>query len=405
MRNTKILRFLLVALLVFALQSMPPAAYSQDQTRTWTDSKGREVLAALSGFQDKNTVILLLPDGRTISYPVLNLSLEDQAFVKTEYAKQKSGDKNDGDIDWENPKESEDYVIRGVRRGTSPGFVSTTAGWLYRTKCIEVKVQYKGDKDAAPGNIRAYFYNRDGKLIDEFDKPPRQQDEDRKYIETPTSFGKNDMVEVYYPLTEFLEDSDWATVLVTFGAGDEYAIDTMPTTDLKSLAFAEKKYLFPDWEPKQNSGDDPETMASANVDLEIRRIREETHSSSITFDGNYQRGKKCMAAEVRVQGDITPAEGTVKLYAFDASGNLEVTRSRPSTAQVEGTSTYVGRPQIADDKWYPVYFALDGDLKDRSYPTFVLVFQYGGKTAASVESSVGATLDKLEFPEKSKLKQ
>ncbi len=88
----------------------------------------------------------------------------------------------------------------------------------------------------------------------------------------------------------------------------------------------------------------------------------------------------------------------MKLYAFDASGRQVGQRVRPSTASVGGAS-YVGIPQIADESWYPVFFALDGDLKEK-VPTYLVVFQYGGKVAAMVDSSVGATLETLDFPEK-----
>ncbi|MCB1088329.1 MAG: hypothetical protein KDM63_14870, partial [Verrucomicrobiae bacterium] len=68
-----------------------------------------------------------------------------------------------------------------------------------------------------------------------------------------------------------------------------------------------------------------------------------------------------------------------------------------------GTSQYVANPKIADDAWHPVVFALDGDLKDKDLPTYVVVFSFDGATTAMVESSVGATLESLDFPEKKNL--
>ncbi|MCF6314598.1 MAG: hypothetical protein L3J39_19275 [Verrucomicrobiales bacterium] len=69
-----------------------------------------------------------------------------------------------------------------------------------------------------------------------------------------------------------------------------------------------------------------------------------------------------MMAEVRVKGEITPGDGSVKLHAFDASGKLVASRKRPSSTNLKGSSSYVSNPQIADERWHPVFFALDGDL-------------------------------------------
>jgi hypothetical protein len=304
-------------------------------------------------------------------------------------------------IDWTKPKQSENFVIRGVRRQNAPGYVSTKAGWEYGLECIEAKLQYKGREDSVPGNVLAYFYTRDGKLIEKFDKPPQRQDTTSNYIDPPKAFEKGKVVEVYFPITPFLKDSDWATALIVFGSGSDYAVATQPGTSLEPLAFDEKEHLFPGWKPAgATAGPDP--GAVSNVTVEARRLRKETHSDWMIFDGDYQEGKPCMTAEVRVQGTFTPGEGNVLMHFFDEAGKLVETRRNPSTTEIT-SGTYVGRPQIANDGWYPVFFALDGSLKDKRYPTSVLVFRFGGKTAALVESSAGATIESLEFPEKKNL--
>lgn len=387
----------LYALFALATAVAVAEVRGQDSIRVWTDSSGRQVSAILSGFEDASTLILKLEDGRTLPFPIEKLSAPDREFALAEFERRASSQ----EIDWENPASSEDYVIRGVTRENSPGYVSTKGGWVYQAECIEVRVQYRGDKDFGPGNVSAYFYNRDGALIEKFDKPTRQQDENRQYVNPPTEFEEGETIETYFPITEFLEESDWATVLVVFGSGSSISVDTFPKTSYENLDFAGKRIVFPGWEPSSSPEMGSESSAS-DVELEVRRIREQTFSESIIFNGDYQSGKECVSAEVRATGSIQPGEGEVTLHCFDESGRLAASRTRPSSAELDD-SKYVREPRIADESWHPVFFALDRELEDKSFPTYVVVFEFGGRTAALVQSSVGATLDSLSFPEKSRL--
>lgn len=369
-------------------------------SRTWTDSTGRQVTAVLEGFEDENTVLLRLENGTIVPFPIEKLSPADASFAKESYTEKP----NSPGIDWENPKESENYDIRGLRRENSPGYVSTKAGWEYRIKCVEAKVEFRGSQPSAPGEIKAYFFDRDGRMIEKFDGPPRQQDENRKYVTLPKEFEQGEAIEVYFPLTEFLEKGDWATVVVVFGSGEDYAVSSMPGTSLENLDFPEKEYLFPGWEGTKLSGSGSKD-SGAMVDVEIRRFRKDTHRYSIVFDGDYQSDKPCMTAEVRASGDILPAEGIVEMFVFTEEGRVVSHRKKPSPAQIDGTSSYVANPKIADDSWHPVFFALDEELTDKDYPTYVLYFEYQGKATAVIESSNGATIEELSFPGKKKLSQ
>jgi hypothetical protein len=372
---------------------------SQGEVREWTDLTGRKIRASLAGFSDADTLLLRMEDGRSVPYPIAKLSPADATFARGVMPQNKSN--ANASIDWNSPKESDLYVIRGISRENAPGYVSTQTGWEYRGKCIEAKVQFKGSSGVSSGNVKAYFYDREGKLLEKVDKPPRRQDENQNYVKLPEFFKKGETFEVYFPLTPFLEESKWSTVLITFGTGEDFAVKTMPGSNYEGLDFDEKKYVFPGY----TGSDTPATTGSEtplNVELEIRRLRQGTNDLSMVFDGDYNRGRPCITAEVRAKGEIKPGEGSVKLYVFDDSGRMVDSRERPSTSEVKD-GTYLGRPNIADDQWHPVFFALDGKLKEKKYSTFVLVFEYGGRIGAVVESAVGATLEKLDFPEKTEL--
>ncbi len=389
---------LIQGIAILHLGGFVSVAQTENPMRTWTDESGRQVRAVLEKFQDGGTLILRLEDGRSVPFPVSKLSKADQDYALEMYAARPTIT----EVDWSAPKQSEDYVVRGVRRENCPGFVSTKSGWEYKIKCIEARLEYKGEEASAPGYVSAYFYDREGRLLEKFDKPPRRQNEDRTYVELPARFEKGKSVEVYYPLTEFLEASDWATVLIVFGSGNEFTAQTMPGTSLEKLDFAEKKHLFPGWDPDAAVGSQPKQMSQA--ELEIRRVKQVDHPYAVVFNGGYSSNVPCVTAEVRSKGSAPPGQGSVKLYVFDASGRQVASRGGPSSAIAEGgTSQYVANPKIADDSWHPVVFALDRELEDKKHPTYVVVFTFAGATTAYVESSVGATLEKLEFPEKKDL--
>lgn len=389
---------LFLSIFLFTLDLTAQQAPVSSEMRSWTDATGRSIKASLHGFKDKDNLILKLEDGRLVPYPVEKLGPADQAFAVEAYSKQPAGDA----IDWKTPKQSQNYVIRGVTRQNAPGFISTKSGWEYRIKSVEARLQYKGEKEIASGNVAAYFYDRDGKLIEKMAKPPRRQNEDRVYVNALDSFEKGELVEAYFPLTPFLEETGWATVLIAFGDDGDYSVDTMPTGSYENLAFDEKKFVFPAWEPDQSTSTTA-PAAPANVNLEVRRIREEIFKDSLIFNGDYQSRKPCVGAEVRVTGEIAPGDGSVKLYAFDKTGKLAGSRMNPSSAEIDGTGTYVGRPRIANDDWHPVYFALDGTMEGNTYPTYVVVFSFGGKTTAAIQSSNNSVLEALDFPEKGQL--
>jgi hypothetical protein len=396
---------LIYATLLFLLVSVVFAPVdAQEALREWTSTDGRKVRAQLSGFQDGDTVILKLEDGRSVNLPIAKLSAGDIAYARERY---KAGTDpgtapaaSPANIDWSKPLQSPEYVIRGVKRDTVPGYISVKSGWERGIRCVEARLEYKGAMDAAPATVKAYYYNRDGQLIEKFDRVPRRQNDDRVYVTAPEYFPKGDTVEVYYPITDFHETSNLATILIVFGNDTQYSVATLPTASLAILDFEEKKHLFPGWEPSKG-GTGSSTAPIPGLTLEIRRVRQEKHRFSVVFNGDYEESKPVVAAEVRALGTTGPGEGEVTLYAYDATGKRVGFRERPSTAEITA-GTYVGVPKIANDDWHPVFFALDGDL-EKEPPTYVVVFQFGGKTTAGVVSSNGATLESLDFPEKSEL--
>jgi len=403
-------RLNLATLLFLLLSGAIAYVDAQEALREWTSTDGRKVRAQLSGFEDADTVILKLEDGRNVNLPIAKLNAADIAYARERYKAGSTPGTAPGsapaasptNIDWSQPLQSTEYVIRGVKREKVPGYISVKSGWEHGIRSVEARLEYKGSMESAPATVKAYYYNREGQLIEKFDRVPRRQNEDRVYVTVPEFFQRGDTVEVYYPITDFHETSNLATILIVFGNDTQYSVATLPTASLAILDFDEKKHLFPGWEPSKSSTGSASTPIPG-LSLEIRRVRQEKHRFSVVFNGDYEDSKPVVAAEVRALGATRPGDGQVTLYAYDADGKRIGFRERPSTAEIT-VGTYVGVPKIANDDWHPVFFALDGEL-EKEAPTYVVVFQFGGKTTAGVVSSNGATLESLDFPEKSELEK
>lgn len=80
------------------------ASSAQQVERVWTDDKGRNVKAKLLSIKG-DEVMLLLPDGRELPYPIGKLSKVDQAYIK------KFGLENKGDEEMEDGGEAEEAII------------------------------------------------------------------------------------------------------------------------------------------------------------------------------------------------------------------------------------------------------------------------------------------------------
>ncbi|HYF34365.1 MAG TPA: SHD1 domain-containing protein [Prosthecobacter sp.] len=73
----------MLALWLAGMTAAYPVFSQAPASRTWTDVQNRKVEAAYGGMHG-DSVLLKLPDGKTIPFPMERLSAEDQAFVKTQ---------------------------------------------------------------------------------------------------------------------------------------------------------------------------------------------------------------------------------------------------------------------------------------------------------------------------------
>lgn len=298
---------------------------------------------------------------------------------------------------------SEEFEIKKLKKRNCPGYIYSGDSWEYGIESIQVELEYAGTKSSARAKIRAYFYDRDNKLIETYDAPPRRQDEDKKYIEAPTEFVAGEEYIVYFPIAKFLRDGDCETIIVTFGNNEEVAVNSnkrIKDKKLYALDFAERSIIFPDAAPLEASpsADDKSSEASAfsNLRLKIKDIEEIEHPQSMMFNGDWAYGKPAIRTQVSVKGDFLPEPSEVSAYFYGADHKLIVKRE-PTMTRIGG-GYYVKNPKIAKAReWYLVFFALNGKLTDSEWETVVIEFKFQDNTLHEIETDAGATLGSLGF--------
>ena len=223
------------------------------------------------------------------------------------------------------------------------------------------------------------------------------------YKDPPSSFSNGERYEVYFPISKFLEGRDWDTVLVVFSGPDGLAAETEPRTSFRPFSFKGKEKLFPDWDPSVVEEVAGPAAPPGSFDLEIRRVKRSDWPMSLWFNGDWRRDQECVEAEVRVVGGIPRKSPEVRLYLYDRENRPVGKRDIPSMASI-GNQEYIKVPKIAEEKdWYPVVFALDEKLEFVEWRTAVVVFTIGDQSVAEIYSRSGASLEDVEFAEKSRV--
>ncbi len=319
--------------------------------RQWKDTKGKAIEAKLIKDNGDGTIHIQKKDGWTGNVPLNLLSAEDQAYVKTV-----------GSAVADEPLEpnlSQNFEIIRIRRDHVPGFINTKSGWEYKIKCVKVDLRYEGTKTVSDAQVKAYFYNREGKEIERFPSPPRRQDESGKYINAIQQFEPDEKYEVFFPISKAIEERDWKTVLITFGNLTETSALTDPESELIAFDFDEKKLIYPKWDETnkdaQSSGNTQAVVgtSSSNLIPEMRTVKRDKHPYATFVDKLWQYQIECLMTEIRVQ-ETLPTKISVKAYFFDDQKNLVATHEKPAMVNL-GRSVYSDLPVITEkNTWYPV---------------------------------------------------
>lgn len=369
---------------------------SASEYREWTDREGRTIEAKLIETHDDGTIRIERSDGWVGSIPLDRLSGKDRQFVELQMKIEK--------LETAEPELSEDFEIRTIRNTTAPGYISTDEGWELRINCIEVQVRYRGDRDKVGGFVKAYFYDREQRLISKFDEAPRRQESrNGEYIGAFTEFERNRTYSILFPLARVLEDRRWRTVIVVFGNRNEVNVRTRPTIDLMAFEFEEKNRVYPLLTPSVLAALATDEELDDNVNeflLEMRRPRVRNVSNSVYFNDKWERNSRCLTTEIRSTGHVPSDSLTVKAYFYDQDKRLVETRNKPTMAD-SGNRVYIEVPVIGRAyQWYPVVFALDGNLASTPWTWSIIVVRSGDQITADIYGPSTATIEDFSFPEK-----
>lgn len=89
--------FLMKNSLIAAFLLLTACLHGQTTSRVWTDENGRKTKAEFVDFKD-GLVLLLMPDGREIPYPIEKLSKIDQAFIEKFTAEQAAEKEEESEV-------------------------------------------------------------------------------------------------------------------------------------------------------------------------------------------------------------------------------------------------------------------------------------------------------------------
>jgi hypothetical protein len=372
---TKNPNFLFVSLLFFCV-----FGHSLNAFRTWTDDQGRTMEARLVRIIDDDTIRIERSDGWVGNVALALLSEQDRKYVRIEQTIER--------LERAEPLQSETFQIRSLRRGTTPGYISTDAGWEHRIQSIIAVVRYSGDLPHSPGYVRAYFYDRDNQEVGSFDAPPRRQDANQQYQNAPKSFTAGVDYEVHFPLTQALQDRSWRTVIVVFGHNNTSSLRSIPS-QIRPIEFnfREKENFYPELSAAiaARLTNATETVRpDATFTLQLQRPRRVRHPLTISSGGEWKRNLDCIVVDVRAVGGIPQESLSIDIRFYDENKRRVAIRQRPSMTNVEG-QVYSRIPELSRaGNWYPVFFALDGDLANQQWTYALIRAQSGSQTSEIV---------------------
>lgn len=141
------------------------------------------------------------------------------------------------------------YKIAALRPVWSPNLIYVGDSWHKDLpKRMQVSLRVANDTPSSSIFVKAYFYDKDAKLIGSYAKPNKIWTPTPKGIEEiglPATLSHVKNTEVYFAIPEDLQEKKWTTVLVVFGDTSKVAFAALPLSELPKLDFPEKALLAP----------------------------------------------------------------------------------------------------------------------------------------------------------------
>jgi hypothetical protein len=119
------------------------------------------------------------------------------------------------------------------------------ADGIFRINWPCLKVTLRSNQDVKSGEVvgRAYFFDKDKKLISKFSTIPKANHPDGSYGLPPLLKARTN-IEVYVPIETVAKEAKWRTAILVFGNSAKLAVEEYPRRE----TMAWKTYDFPEKE-------------------------------------------------------------------------------------------------------------------------------------------------------------
>jgi hypothetical protein len=135
------------------------------------------------------------------------------------------------------------FEIKGMRVGTHPQ-VYVDEAWKKNAPVIEAQLRTIEDLQGKKPFVKAYFYDKDKKLIVKADRPSEYTEPGKGSIRIPDYLKPKETYKVCFGITAQALDvhHKWSRVLVVFGEGNRATAEVYPPDDIGSFEFDEKAF-------------------------------------------------------------------------------------------------------------------------------------------------------------------
>ena len=136
--------------------------------------------------------------------------------------------------------------IRGVREATFDNWILADGVWRMKWPCLKVTLRTNENvkKDAGVG--RAYFFDKDKKLVSELKNLPNAHHADGSYG-LPPLLKARENIEAYVPIETVTKEAKWRVAVLVFGHRSKLTAEVYPRRDAsgwKDYEFPEKEALL-----------------------------------------------------------------------------------------------------------------------------------------------------------------
>lgn len=135
------------------------------------------------------------------------------------------------------------FEIKDIKRGINSQ-VYVEQAWKRNVPVIEVNLRTNEDLQGKKPFVKAYFYDKDKKLIVKADRPSEYSEPGKGTVRMPDYMKPKETYKVCFGITDQALDvhHKWTRVLIVFGEGNRAVAAVFPSDDPAAFEFDEKAF-------------------------------------------------------------------------------------------------------------------------------------------------------------------